>query len=215
MAQSFVMPKPLFREQLRDYALSEREIDFDSLSPVDRSKLMARFFADRVLRPIDPTIIPGTDEEIEHAITDGSDDCNVDFISRQAGTVVIIQAKFSGHKKSGNRQAESNDHFEAFRSVLTKLYLGPKKVKMNRRLKEAVVDIDWENDSFHLYYITLFKPGENAVMRASEGVPDIPDLSDLRERSTIELLDEESLNIRLRDALNVAADKSEPVQILF
>ena len=50
MAQSFVMPKPLFREQLRDYALSEREIDFDSLSPVDRSKLMARFFADRVLR---------------------------------------------------------------------------------------------------------------------------------------------------------------------
>jgi hypothetical protein len=210
-----VMAKALFREQLRDYAATERHKDFDSLSNSERSKLMARFFAEKVLKLTNPNIIPATEEEMDAAVTDGSDDCNVDFICRQTGTVVILQAKFSGHKKTGNRQPEPNDHFEAFRSVLNRLYLGPKKIKMNRRLKEAVVDIDWENDTFQLYYITLFQPGDNARSQAENGIAELTDLADLPDRSSIELLDEEQLNVRLRDAINLAADVSKPVSILF
>jgi hypothetical protein len=41
---------------------------------------------------------------------------------------------------------------------------------------------------------------------------DVPDLAD---RSSIGLLDEEQLNLRLRDAINLAADVSKPVGILF
>lgn len=209
------MAKPLFREQLRDYTATERHLDFDGLSNLDRSKLMARFFAEKVLKLTNPNIVPATEEEMDAAVTDGSDDCNVDFISRQSGTVVILQAKFSGHKKSGNRQPEPSDPFEAFRSVLNRLYLGPKKVKMNRRLKEAVSDIDWENDTFQLYYLTLFQPAGNSLALATHGIAPFPDLADLQDRSSIELLDEEQLNVRLRDALNLAADLSKPVTILF
>ena len=209
------MAKPLFREQLRDYASTERHKDFDSISNPERSKLMARFFAEKILKLTNPNIIPETEEDMDAAVTDGADDCNVDFICRQGGTVVVLQAKFSGHKKSGNRQPDPNDHFEAFRSVLNRLYLGPKKIKMNRRLKEAVVDIDWENDTFQLYYITLFQPAANALSAAEIGIAELSDVPDLADRSSIELLDEEQLNLRLRDAINLAADVSKPVSILF
>jgi hypothetical protein len=93
------MAKPLFREQVRDYASQVAAKDFDAISDVERSKLMARFFADRVLRVLNPSLVPSTDEEMNAAAIDGSDDCGVDFMAHEGDAVTIIQAKYSGHKK--------------------------------------------------------------------------------------------------------------------
>jgi hypothetical protein len=56
MAQSLVWRNRFFREQLRDFAATERQKDFDSISNVERSKLMARFFAEKILKLTNPNI---------------------------------------------------------------------------------------------------------------------------------------------------------------
>ena len=40
---------------------------------------------------------------------------------------------------------------------------------MNQKLKEAVVDIDWDKDNFMLHYITLQQPAENSYVRPEQG----------------------------------------------
>lgn len=49
---------------------------------------MARFFAEKVLGPRNPTILPFAEEDLEASIVDGKGDCGVDFISRENGVVL-------------------------------------------------------------------------------------------------------------------------------
>jgi hypothetical protein len=209
------MIKPLFREQMRDWVATERKVDFDALTDCQRSKEMARFFAEKIIQPTNPGLIPSVEEDVSAAVIDGTDDCGVDFLSHEAGTVLIIQAKYSGPKKANKRQPEPPDHFEYFCSVLSRLYAGPKAYKMNRRLREAIADIDWDSANFQLYYITLRQPAQNSFAREQQGVQSLQDVGDLGERATLELLDEERLNIRLRDALSLADESGKPVSIRF
>jgi len=50
--------KELFREHFKDYVKSELGLKLDSLSDVDRSKCMARFYAEKVIRSVNPGLIP-------------------------------------------------------------------------------------------------------------------------------------------------------------
>jgi hypothetical protein len=209
------MPKPLFRELFGDYVEQEHKLGFDKLGELQRSKLMARFFAEKIIGPVNPGLIPTVEEEIAAATIDGADDCNVDFLAHQGDNVLIIQAKYSGHHKAGKRPLHHPDHFEAFRAVLPRLYRGPKAFKMNRRLREAIGDFDWETANFQLYYITLRQPAENSLKQAEQGPEPIPQIPDLLDRCSLELLDEEKLNVRLRDALSLTSDVSKPVSIRF
>jgi hypothetical protein len=209
------MSKPLFREQLRDYVSTERKVDFDAMNPCQQSKEMARFFAEKIVQPVNPGLVPSVEEDLFAAVIDGSDDCGVDFLWHEAGTVLLIQAKYSGQKKASKRPAENPDHFESFCSVLARLYAGPKAYKMNSRLREGIADINWETANFQLYYITLRQPAQNSFARERSGIQPLPELPDLSERTTVELLDEERLNIRLRDALSLVEDIGKPVSIRF
>ena len=207
--------KELFREHFRDYVASDLGLKFDSLNEVQRSKYMARFYAEKVIRCVNPGLIPTTEEELAACVVDGSDDCGVDFLSREGGTVLILQAKFSGHKKTGRKRLEDPEGFDSFCSVLTRLFAGPKKFKMNQKLKEARAEIDWDHDSFLLHYITLAQPAQNSVHQASHGIHPLGDIPDLAERTGLELLDEQALNISLRDALSVREESSARASVLF
>lgn len=195
------MQKELFRDHLRDYVSRELKDSFDGLSHKQRSVWMTRFYADRVLRAVFPSLIPEAEEDLNECAIDGSDDCGVDFLVRQGNTVLVLQAKYSSVKKRGKKTTEAPETFEYFSNVLARLYAGPETLKMNRKLKEAIGDIEWEHDAFILHYITLYKPAENDWAIADRGVPVLPDVNDLPERTTLELLDEEKLNIALRDAM--------------
>ena len=93
----------MFCGQLRDYATTElQKDDFDSINNIERSKVIARFFIERIFQALNPGVVPATEEELNAGVTDGSNDCNVDFVSKQAGTVAILQAKFSGHRKAAS-----------------------------------------------------------------------------------------------------------------
>src|SRR5437763_6465358 len=106
--------KELFREHLRDYISAELGQKPDSLNEVERSKCMARFYAEKVIRCVNPGLIPTTEEELAACVVDGSDDCGIDFLSREDDTVLIMQAKFSGHKKTGKKRSEDPAVFDSF-----------------------------------------------------------------------------------------------------
>ncbi|MGA2200819.1 MAG: AIPR family protein [Terriglobales bacterium] len=207
--------KELFREHFRDYVASDFGLKFDSLNEVERSKRMARFYAEKVIRCVNPGLIPTTEEELAACVVDGSDDCGVDFLSREGDTVLIVQAKFSGHKKTSKKRLEDPESFDFFCSVLARLFAGPKKFKMNQKLKEARAEIDWEHDSFLLHYITLAQPAQNSFNQLSQGIHPISEIQDLTDRVALELLDEQALNKSLRDALSVREESSARARVLF
>lgn len=207
--------KELFRDHFRDYVGSNLRLSFDSLNEVHRSKCMARFYAEKIIRAVNPGLIPTTEEEMAACVVDGSDDCGVDFLSREGNMVLVLQAKFSGHKKTGKKRTEDPESFDSFCSVLTRLYAGPKKYRMNQKLKEARAEIDWDRDSFLLHYITLAQPAQNSLNQAAKGIHPVADVPDLADRTGLELLDEQALNQSLRDALSVREESSTQARVLF
>jgi hypothetical protein len=209
------MKKELFRDHFKDYVSRMLKCQFDSLDYKRRSVWMARFYADRVLRQVYPSLIPEAEEDLNECAIDGSDDCGVDFLTKQGSTVLILQSKYSSAKKRGKKLTEEPETFAYFSNVLQRLYAGPQSLKMNRKLKEAIADIDWERDAFHLHYITLYKPAENDWTIATKGIAALPNVPDLPERTTLELLDEEKLNIALREALQQEHCQLPPIRIAF
>jgi hypothetical protein len=209
------MNKEHFREHFRDYVKDELRSSFDALNDKQRSIWMARFYCDRVIRPLNPGLVPESDEDLDACLIDGKDDCGVDLLSKEGNSVLIIQAKYSGDKKKGKKLTEKAETFDYFCGVLSRLYAGPSNYSMSQKLKEAIADIDWEKDNFLLHYITLHKPAGNSIARAEQGVDPVPALSDLPERSSLELLDEESLNIRLREAMAQRESSGESIAVRF
>jgi len=206
--------KALFRDFFRDWVEDKLQESFDSLHDVRRSRLMARFFAEQVLRPRNPTLLPFAEEDIQACVVDGKDDCGIDFISREEGTVLLIQAKFSGGKKAIKRPHEEPGDFDNFRAALERLR-NFRKLAMSEALRELAADINWDSDNFQMYYITLRQVTANQGEIASQGVPSIADIPDLNDRVEISLLDENGLNLELRDALSVDAGENKTFRIQF
>jgi hypothetical protein len=207
--------KDQFRKHLADYVTTNLGNPFDSLTDKQRSVWMARFYADQIVRPVNPAIVPDTEEDLEECSVDGANDCGVDFISRAGNVVLIIQAKYAGNRKRARRPCEDPADFDSFAGVLSRLYAGPDRYQMNAHLREAIVDVDWDHDTFDLRYVTLRQPGANCEAKAHEGIDTIPELPDLSDRSAIEILSEEQLNIELRDAQNISRGAPEQVDLLF
>lgn len=206
--------KPWFRDQFRDWVETYLKEPFDSLHDVRRSKLMARFFAEQVLRPRYPTLLPFAEEELRACIVDGTGDCGVDFISREDGVVLIIQAKYSGGKKATKRPHEEPQDFQSFRTVLDRLRRF-RELRMAEPLKEVAADIDWETDRFQLYYITLRQPYKNQELEAAEGVPLMADIADLQDRVELAFCDENRLNLELRDTLSIDEAEGKTFHLQF
>jgi hypothetical protein len=205
---------PWFRDQFRDWVEGTLQETFDSLHDVRRSKLMARFFAEQVLRPRYLTLLPFAEEELRACVVDGTYDCGVDFVSREGGVVLILQAKYSGGKKVTKRPHEEPQDFQSFRTVLERLRRFRDR-RMSEALKEVAADIDWETDRFQLYYITLKQSYTNQEDEAAEGVPPIAGIADLQDRVDLVFCDENRLNLELRDALSVENIEGKTFRLQF
>lgn len=204
--------KPLFRNQFRDYVENILGESFDSQTDVTRSKLMARFFAEQILAPRDPTLLPFGEEELAACMVDGKGDQGVDFIARENNTVLIVQAKYSGVKKPTHRPVENPAEFEHFRGVLRRLS-EYRTLEMNQPLRDVCADIDWEKDRFLLYYITLRQLSANQEELAKTPVTNPTHFTDILERTELYLLNEIGLNAELRDTLSIDEDSSEPISL--
>ena len=200
--------KPLFAEAFRDYVEDSLKESFDALYDVARSKYMARYFAEGILKPRNPALLPSAEEDLAACVVDGKGDQGVDFICREGGVVLIIQAKYSGGgKKAAKRKPEDPTDFDSFRNVLTRLQ-NFRSLTMSAPLREVAAEIDWDKDRFQLYYITLQHLSANQAEIAEWNVTSTPEVPDLLDRTELQLLDETKLNLELRETLSL--DTSEP-----
>ena len=206
--------KPWFRDHFREWVEATLKESFDSLHDVRRSKLMSRYFAEEVLRPRYPTLLPFAEEEVLAGVVDGTYDCGVDFISREDGVVLIIQAKYSGGKKVTKRPHEEPQDFQSFRSVLERLRRF-RELRMSEALKEVAADIDWETDRFQLYYITLRQPYTNQEQEAAGGITAVAGIADLQDRTDLVFCDENRLNLELRDTMSVDNIEGKTFRLQF
>jgi hypothetical protein len=200
--------KPLFVEQFRDYVEDRLQESFDALYDVKRSKYMAMYFAERILAPRNPALLPSAEEDLAACVVDGKGDQGVDLICREGGVVLIVQAKYSGGgRKAAKRKPEDPTDFDSFRNVLSRLR-SFRDLEMNEPLREVAAEIDWDKDRFQLYYITLRQLSANQAGIAEWNVTPMADLPDLLDRTELQLFDETKLNQELRDTLSL--DNSEP-----
>lgn len=179
---------------------------FDGLNDVLRSKFMSRFFAERVLAPRNP-IIPTVEDDVMACIVDGTNDQGVDFICREDGVVLIIQSKFSGGgRKAARRRPEEAADFEYFRNVLNRLQEF-RSLQVAEPLRDICAEIDWDRDRFQLYYITLRQLTTDQTNTKEWTALPVDGVPDLAERAEVYLLNENKLNLELRDTLSL--DRAE------
>lgn len=193
---------PLFVDHFREYVEKKLGESFDGLNDILRSKYMSRYFAEKVLAPRNP-IIPTVEEDVQACIVDGSNDQGVDFICREDGIVLIIQAKFSGGgRKASKRRPEEAADFEYFRNVLNRLQ-DFRSLQMTDALRDICAEIDWDRDRFQLCYITLRQLTTDQANTKEWNTLPMEGVPDLLERTELYLLNENKLNLELRDSLSL------------
>jgi hypothetical protein len=202
--------KPTFRNALKDFVEATSDTPIDKLSTVQQSKIMTRFYIEELVRRLVPGIVPEDQEDYEACMIDGANDCGVDFLVRRDGRVFVVQAKYHARKYT-----EEADQFSHFADVLKRIAPSAKNYKRNERLSDAIADIDWENDTFELHYVSLGKAADNVRAREKQGVSGLPDLHDADDRAELVLLDESDLNVRYREALFAGEAIMEEVPVLF
>jgi hypothetical protein len=203
--------KPKFRQYLITDVEKRLKTSFDTLQATDRAKELTRFYVKSILARLTPGLVPDTDEEIDDFIVDGPSDGGVDFIYPSEGRVLIVQSKYRGSDKH-----ESAEDFTHFCEVISRLYDAYlKKQKLNKKVTEALQDIDWQNDYFDLHFITLGKVSQVIQDRAAKGPTSVKGLQDLDERSELALLSEQDLNGKLREALSAGEVLDQSIDIQF
>jgi hypothetical protein len=203
--------KPTFRGSLMADVEQRLKASFNSLQPTVLSKEMTRFYIKNVLAKITPGLVPDDEQEIDDYIVDGPNDGGIDFIYPTEGRVLIVQAKYRGSDKH-----ESQEDFTHFCEVIGRLYDAyKKKLKLNRKVTEALIDIDWEDDYFELHFITLGKVSQPIRAREAKGPTLVKELPDFEERAELSLFDEQDLNVKLREALSAGEVLDQSVDVEF
>lgn len=199
---------PIFRSIIKEFTIkSVPGTDFDGMQPAVRSKYMTRAYISEIVRKLSPGLLPDVDEDIEPYITDMKDDCGVDFIYRSEGCVLVIQAKYHGPEKQ-----EKESEFSHFCEVLERL--NDQTLTKNEKLDEVIADVDWDNDTFDLRFITLGKINDGIRSREDRGITS-KILRDVDSRSEIRCIDESGLNQEYRDALSAEQGIAEDIVIPF
>jgi hypothetical protein len=203
--------KPKFRQYLINDSEKRLKIKFDTLGHNERSKELTRFYVKDILAKLTPGLVPDTEEEIDDFLVDSTGDGGVDFIYPSDGRVLIVQSKYRGPDK--HETAEDVTHFCEVISRLHDAY--SKKSKLNKKVVEALQDIDWQSDYFDLQFVTMGKVAQPLIDRAAKGPAALKEFADLDERSELTLLSEQDLNSKLREALSAGEVLDQSVEIKF
>jgi hypothetical protein len=204
-------PKEQFKDRLIAWSEARLGAKFDSLNNAQRSRQMIGFFVQEVVEKLSPGIVPDDDGELESCIVDGPGDGGADFLYRtDDGQVLIIQAKYRGKDASESAEAVGRAC-----DVLERLHLGNSggQKSLHQDLLELASQIDWEQDTFRVYFITTGKTGDSVRDRVDQGLVPIPGLSDFGDRSEFRYLDLALLNQELREALSSADFSDRPIVI--
>jgi len=121
-------------------------VPLENLTEKGRSDNLLSFFAKEILPLLNHD---DASEEFENGYCDGGGDLKCDAILKTAKQVHIIQAKHLGKDKSANR-----NHVEEISNLFVRLANEDIVKKGSKKLKSLLNDIDYENDSFCLWFLT-------------------------------------------------------------
>jgi hypothetical protein len=202
-------PSPGFRSQLRDLTQRRTGASFDVLDDFQKSQWTTRIYLDSIVRVLNPAIVPEDPEDFASCFADGPSDSAVDFLYRQDGHVLIVQAKYRGHGR-----IESEHEFDHFCNVLTRLHpIAGRGFRVSERVRELASEINWATDTFDLHYITLGRANDNIRAREANGQSEVQFADALDDRVEISFLDEGNLNEKLREAESAGEQIQDPVEL--
>lgn len=192
------------RDEFKISAETETNTKFDSLNDRQRSIAMTKFYVREIHNPKKTHI---SDDDLSEGIVDGANDLGCDFIHRDDGHITIIQSKY--RKEPTAEKAEDITHFL---SILKRFKDGT--YKTNKYLIDVLSEINWDNDTFELLFLTFGKIDGQAKINA-ESAPHYPDgVKDIEQRCEWKFLDENDLNIELRSSIELAKqDYSKTIKI--
>jgi len=121
-------------------------VPLENLSEKSRSDNLLSYFAKDILPLLN---FEDAAEEFESGYCDGGGDLKCDAILKTANQVHIIQAKHLGKDKTVNR-----NHVEEISNLFIRLANNEILKKGSRKLKSLINDIDYEKDSFYLWFLT-------------------------------------------------------------
>lgn len=197
-----------FREELQRSAVSTES------DPTIVSRILTRFYVDRLLRRLRPGFLPDDPEDIAGCFIDGKLDRGVDFVYRSdEGAVVLIQAKYRASDK-----IEKAEDIDFFLNALKRYHpTTGGKLRKNSKAELAFADIDWEHDTFQLLYVTLGRVADD-VRATAEDVSDagrFPAIAGFTDRVEILILTEAELNEELKEAESTGEMLHEEVEVRF
>jgi hypothetical protein len=193
------------RDEFMHFAENLTGQKFGSLNAIQQSFALTQFYIKEIRNRLRSEI---SDEDLQFAIVDGSNDLDCDLIHRDDKQVLIVQVRYRGN--NATEPAEKISHFQG---VLKRL--ADPKLKANNKLTDQISSIDWKNDTFELVYVTFGKL-DNQARKISEQKPNYPDsVPDLDLRCSWSFLDESGLNEELRSALAVSNEVSDKKLTLY
>lgn len=189
------------RDELVRLTEKDLQTKFSILNAKQQSVAATKFYIREIRNPIASTI---AEEDIALGVVDGANDLGCDFIYRDDGRVIIVQSKH----RNANASEDVKD-ISHFRSILKRFR--DTNLVPNKKLAEAIGEINWQLDQFELVFICFSKLAGQA-RAITEQIADYPsEVLDLDDRCEWKFLDESDLNMELRNArsfLKGVSDKS-------
>jgi len=176
------------RKHYNEFAKDYYEKDFGKLNENQKGRALIHWYLVDVADGREEPVI--SEDDIDADIIDGSRDLGADLIIKDNGTVYIYQFKFYKNDEMGPELAD----IEHFRNILSRLRND--EFRANEKLKNKIIEINFEEDSFVLRFIALGKTTEN-VRAAIENAKEKRD-SDPGNGISFEYHDIESLTNELR-----------------
>ena len=193
------------REEFIRFAEAETERKFQNLSTIQQSHELTRFYIKEIHNRTKTEI---SDDELDLAIVDGSNDLGCDLIYRDDNHVLIIQSKYRG--QSSREKPEDISHFQ---SVFKRLF--DPDLRANSQVLDQIAGIDWVNDQFSLVFISLGNLDNQAGVIAGKQPHYPAEVPDLEMRCDWHYLDEQRLNEEYRSAVAYERGPSDSAVTLY
>lgn len=190
------------RESVKEFTAERFGKPFDKLNEKQQSMGLGYFYVERV-HNVGGSFI--SEEDLQSGWVDGAHDLGADFIHRDDGSVLVLQIKYGSHGKKARH--EDLTHFQ---NVLLRLH--DLHFRNNKRLAEAVADIDWDKDQFVLKYVWLGDLTDEG-RKLTNLPPALPNVPGLLDRVEISFLDESDLRAEFREALSIGQATTAPAEL--
>lgn len=188
------------RDHLKSFSRLTFNSEFDALRPDQRSDVLLNFYIKEIHNKLRTEI---TDEQFELGHVDNKGDLTVDFIHKDDGIVTIIQSKYRG----ANTKSEDRKTILEFKNSINMLM--NENFNGNKKIREILSDIDFENDKFELYFITTGIITGDAKTESNIDPIFESKIKDLSDRVTCTYLDETDLNDEIRNAAKLSISFNE------